>query len=117
MLTLLLTGFSTVLSTIALAVALHALRQRTLPTRRIADVELEHAELLNEIDALKGRMKRLTARVGMREAREKLTEGPPLEESSNRGAEIDYSQRPGESSHEWKTRIRRLRAGVRTNGG
>lgn len=111
---LLSTGLSTIFSVVALWIAWSARRVRTVPRSKIAAIELELAEVNFQLDALQRSFKRLNARVGMREAREKQRENPqPVpeaepgpEEELPLAATGDITRQAGESSADWKRRAR-----------
>lgn len=110
----LLTGLSTGFALLALAVsitavrtALRAYRWRSEPRRKITDMELEIAELTHEQEAIRASFKRLNARVGMRDARAKLAEQTQeAEESLPASGGMDLQQKPGETTEQWKRRVR-----------
>lgn len=111
MLSTILAAFSTVLSTVALAVACLSLRKRTSPVRRIHALELESAEQADALDRLVKRFTRLQARISMQKARESATvDDPP------KGNGFDTTQQPGESAADWKARMRQQIAEGKISG-
>lgn len=108
---MLLALLSTVLSTVALAVAIVALYTRQKPSRRLSEITLDLSENIDEIERLKQRFARLQARVSMRAAREKKDDAQPeLVEK------VDESQQAGETADEWKRRMRAQIARGRLSG-
>lgn len=90
------------LSTAALVLALVALRTRQVPWQQIAMLQAETEDHAARLDQLDLRHKRLNARVGMRQAREKRDEEPAaLSQTNNETAML-----PGETPQEWKRRMR-----------
>lgn len=63
----------------------------------------------HDITSIRSSLKRLNARVGMREARDAKSAGVDV------GSDDEWTQRPGESAEDWKNRMRRgpLRRGSR----
>lgn len=115
---ILLTVLSTVLSTGACVIAYRALRTRRFPLRKLHDLELECSELRHEVDSLTDKFKRLNARTNMRAAREALASQKAEEKPEADHSHVSLSQQPGETSTEWKARVRRQMAAARvTNGG
>lgn len=105
----LFTGFSTVF---ALAAFVVSLRNIALPKRRLGEIDLQLGDIEHDINSLRSTIRRLNARVGMRDARDKKSgNGTPEPEAAERDP---FSMRPGESPEEWKRRMRQgpLRAGI-----
>ena len=103
-----LTGLSTAFALAALVVALVRLQ---LPRRKLGAIELQLGDIDHDLESIRSSVRRLNARVGMREARAKKN-GEAAEE--NNGPVDEFAQRPGESPAEWKARMRKgpLRRGV-----
>lgn len=100
----LLTGLSTVLAMLALGVSYRALKVRQAPRSAITELDMESAQLRLEVDSLRRSFKRLNARVGMREAREKRDDDTHAEPAPSAD---EWAQRPGETPDDWKRRLRR----------
>jgi hypothetical protein len=99
------TGLSTV-SLIVAALALYIGRKRiALPRRKLNDLELAIGDLDHDIASLRSTSKRLNARIGMREAREKAQNADP--DNGSAATDDEWSQRPGETADQWKARLRR----------
>lgn len=111
MIELILVGFSTVLSTLALWVSLAKLAVRW-PRRRFDELELEVGDIAHQVNSLAASHKRLNSRVGMREARakaadERADEGAGERAGGGNGIGTAMTrQRPGETPEEWKARMR-----------
>lgn len=102
-----LTIVSTGLSTVAVVLALAALRVRTLPRRRIERCELRCDDLDTRTSQLFTAQRRMQARMAARIRREKADgghkDGDPLPHAQD-GPE--WAQRPDETRDEWKARLR-----------
>lgn len=113
---MLLSYLSTGLSTVALVFALLALvvshRRVAMPQRKLHDIELELGDHAHDIASIRSTTKRLNARIGLREAREKPNGDAP-QSSSN-----EWAQRPNETPYEWKARLRKgpLLRGIKPPG-
>lgn len=105
---LLLTGLSTACAVVALAVSLWRVR---LPKRKVGALELTIGDIEHDIESIRSSIRRLNARVGMREARAKKSG----EETPQPSSDDPFAQLPGESNAEWKARMRKgpLRTGIR----
>lgn len=104
------TALSTTLSTIALVLAVIALRVKLAPRRAIRALQLETSEHDAEIANLTAKLKRLTARVSMRANREKRAGG------DSDGQNVATAMQEGETPAEWKARMRRVISQGRMNG-
>ena len=109
----LITGFSTVVAVVSLWVAWRALTVKRWPHSKISELELEVLEIADDQSRLRESFKKLNARVGMREAREKLkadtTEAEEeLPRSASIGVHTGLERQAGESDSEWKARARQI---------
>jgi len=100
------TGFAIV----ALAVAVPALVVALLKFRAPRKLQLAMEDYEHDIESIRSSLKRLNARVGMREARD-----ANHAKVGSTASDDEWSQRPGESNDDWKARIRKgpLRRGVK----
>lgn len=122
LLQLLFTGLSTGLSVVALYVAWRAVRIRSVPSRELHDFDLRLTEAEYQTSNLTQLLKRLSSRVGMREARAKKAELSETSLDTQPDPEADLpeaapapvvehgglTRRPDETADEWKARARRI---------
>jgi type IV secretory pathway TrbD component len=102
-----LTGCSLVVALVALTISAVNASQDPLSRHVYDEVRLDLAECQAAISSLQDRLRKLTARVSMKENREKRAAAPD---------EGDLSQQPGEDAVSWKARVRRVLAEKRVNG-
>lgn len=115
---LLLTAISTVLSTASLVgsgLCIRAVRAYTAPAREVVELQLQVADLEYQNASLTSSIKRLNARVGMREAREKKAQAEPDDDEQS-PASAETAMLPGETPESWKKRMRLALAQRRMNG-
>ena len=105
-----LAELSTGLSTISLIIACGALwrssRNIQLPRRTLTEIQTELGDIEHALHSLRSTDKRLNARIGMREAREKLAASTDEAERDLPAAGGDLSPRQGEDPLAWKRRVR-----------
>lgn len=104
------TGLLTFLCVVSLLLSLAAYRLKRFPAKRLAELELELADIKDILDGVRALLKKLNAR-GARlagKASERAEEG---EESVHHPD--SWAQLPGETPEAWKRRMRQtnLRAG------
>lgn len=108
-------SFPTLLSMLSTAFALAALIvslvRIQLPRRKLGAIDLQLGDIDHDIQSIRSSIRRLNARVGMREARAKKN-GPETDETDESDS---FAQRPGETPEQWKERMRKgpLRRGIR----
>jgi len=108
----LLTGLSTAALSLSIAALALAWQKLKLPRGLRTDFALLQGDIEHDLASIRSSIKRLNARVGMREAREKKE----TDDNGDATASSDeWKQRPGETPDDWKRRIRMgpLRAGRR----
>lgn len=71
------------------------------PVRALRDIELQLGDIEHDLESQRSTIRRLNARVGMREARDKKTPANGVDEETSGTAQL-----PGESPEEWKRRAR-----------
>ena len=107
--TTILAMLSTGFALVALAVSLWRVQ---LPRRTLGQITNQLGDIEHDIESLRSTVRRVNARVGMRDAREKRNGAPTEEDQSS---DDPFAQRPNESAAEWKARMRAgpLRRGLR----
>lgn len=108
-LTTILAVLSTVFSLIALGLSLWRVQ---LPRRKLGSIDAQLGDIDHDIESIRSTIRRLNARVGMRDARDKKNR---QETETDAASDDPFAQRPNESPAEWKHRMRQgpLRRGIR----
>ena len=109
------TGCALVFSVLALIIST---RNVALPRRKLTQIDLTLGDIDHDIQSIRSSVRRINARVGMRDARakkgDKASGSDEAGEQTN-GTDGEYSQLPGETPQQWKERMRKgpLRRGIR----
>jgi len=106
----LFTGLSTVFAGWSVALCRKCLAERRFPVRRLNELEVAVADLVDRQERTHQFVKKVNAREAMRTAREKRHEDKP------EGNGVDFDQHRDETPEQWKARMRRELA-ARTFGG
>ena len=100
------TGLSTISFVIACAAFWTSRQNIALPRRKLTEIETELGDVEHALHSLRSTDKRLNARIGMREAREKLAASTDEAERDLPAAGGDLAPRQGEDPLAWKRRVR-----------
>lgn len=91
-------ALSTAFALIAVAISFYRLR---VPVRALRDLKNALGDIEHDLESQRSTVRRLNARVGMREARDKKNDANGVDDEPTTTAQL-----PGESSEEWKRRTR-----------